>query len=115
PRMNPAAKPSTSAAMHQGGPVCGIVGIFYKSETEPIGPVGDVLVRMCQHLYRRGPDSTGFAVYSAPRDGTLIARIDLDRPDRESAAELVAMAAEQLVLVKDWHRHGRGMRLAVGS
>jgi glutamate synthase domain-containing protein 1 len=95
--------------------VCGIVGIFYKQQAQATGPVGDVLVRMCQHLYRRGPDSTGFAVYNPPRDGTLVLRIDLDRPDRESAAELVAMAAEQLVLVKDWHRTGRSVRMEVGS
>jgi methylamine---glutamate N-methyltransferase subunit A len=95
--------------------VCGIVGIFYKHQTERTGPVGDVLVRMCQHLHRRGPDSTGFAIYNGPRDGTLVVRIDLDRPDLESAAELTAMAAEQLVPVKDWRRRGRSVRMEVGS
>ena len=97
--------------------MCGIVGIFYKnqSQAQRTGPVGDVLVRMCQHLYRRGPDSTGFAVYNVPRDGTLVVRVDLDRPDLESAAELTVIAAEQLVLVKDWQRRGRSVRLEVGS
>jgi methylamine---glutamate N-methyltransferase subunit A len=95
--------------------VCGIVGIFYKHEAQRTGPVGDVLVRMCQHLYRRGPDSTGFAVYNPAADGSLLARIDLDRPDVESAADMVAMAAEQLVLVKDWHRRGRSVRMEVAS
>lgn len=95
--------------------MCGIVGIFYKGQAERKGPVGDVLVRMCQHLYRRGPDSTGFAVYNAPRAGTLIVRIDLDRPDVESAAELAALAAEQIVVVKDWQRIGRSVRMEVAS
>ena len=95
--------------------MCGIVGIFYKNEARPTGPVGDVLVRMCQHLYRRGPDSTGFAIYNPPRDGALLARIDLDRPDVGSAADMVAMAAEQLVPVKDWQRRGRSVRMEVAS
>lgn len=95
--------------------MCGIVGIFYKSQAQRNGPVGDVLVRMCQHLYRRGPDSTGFAVYNSPRDGTLVVRVDLDRPDLQSAAELVNVAAEQIVLVKDWQRIGRSVRLEVAS
>ena len=95
--------------------MCGIVGIFYKSQARRAGPVGDVLVRMCQHLYRRGPDSTGFAVYNAPRDGSLVVRIDLDRLDLEPAGEMAAMAAEQLVLVKDWHRRGRSVRMEVAS
>jgi methylamine---glutamate N-methyltransferase subunit A len=98
------------------GPVCGIVGIFYKREgREAAGPVGDVLVRMCQDLFRRGPDSTGFAVYGKPRDGTLVVRIDLDRSDLRRAGELVAIAAEQLVVVKEWRLIGRAVRLEVDS
>jgi methylamine---glutamate N-methyltransferase subunit A len=96
--------------------VCGIVGIFYKSEDRlATGPVGDVLVRMCQELYRRGPDSTGFAIYGKPQDGNLVVRIDLDRPDLQAGAELAAIAAEQLVPVKDWRLIGRGVRMEVDS
>jgi glutamate synthase domain-containing protein 1 len=96
--------------------VCGIVGIFYKDGNGGrLGPAGDVLVRMCQDLYRRGPDSTGFAVYGRPREGTLVMRVDLDRPDVEESAELLARAADQAVSVKDWRLIGRGIRLEVGS
>ena len=94
--------------------MCGLVGIFHKGEACE-GPVGDVLVPMCQDLYRRGPDSTGFAVYRHSTSGTLVVRVDLDRPDLQNAAELTVIATEQLVLVKEWKLIGRSVRLEVGS
>ncbi len=96
--------------------MCGLVGIFYKraDETGP-GPVGDVLVRMAQDLYRRGPDSTGFAVYGEPRPGTLVVRVDIDGPEPVSALDLVAIAAEQLVPVRGGQVIGRSVRLQVAS
>jgi len=94
--------------------VCGLVGIFHKGEAAE-GLVGDVLVPMCQDLYRRGPDSTGFAVYRHSTNGTLVVRVDLDRPDLQNAAELTVIATEQLVLVKEWKLIGRSVRLEVDS
>jgi glutamate synthase domain-containing protein 1 len=94
--------------------VCGLVGIFHKGEATD-GLVGDVLVPMCQDLYRRGPDSTGFAVYRHSTNGTLVVRVDLDRPDLQNAAELTVIATEQLVLVKEWKLIGRSVRLEVDS
>jgi len=96
--------------------VCGIVGIFHKGQGGTrTGPVGDVLVAMCQDLHRRGPDSAGFAVYGAADDASLVVRVDIDRPDAAHAAELVAIAAEQLVVVKDWQAAGRSVRLHVAA
>jgi glutamate synthase domain-containing protein 1 len=96
--------------------VCGLVGIFHKeADGSPLGPVGDVLVRMAQELHRRGPDSTGFAVYGRPRADTLVVRVDLERPDPGAGAELVAIAAEQLVPVKGWELTSRSVRLEVAS
>ena len=94
--------------------MCGLVGIFHKGEATE-GLVGDVLVPMCQDLYRRGPDSTGFAVYRHSANGTLVVRVDLDRPDLRNAAELTVIATEQLVLVKEWKLIGRSIRLEVDS
>jgi methylamine---glutamate N-methyltransferase subunit A len=94
--------------------VCGLVGIFHKGEATE-GLVGDVLVPMCQDLYRRGPDSTGFAVYRHSTNGTFVVRVDLDRPDLQNAAELTVIATEQLVLVKEWKLIGRSVRLEVDS
>jgi hypothetical protein len=96
--------------------VCGIVGIFHKGHGGTrTGPVGDVLVAMCQDLHRRGPDSAGFAVYGPADDASLVVRVDIDRRDIAHATELVAIAAEQVVLVKDWHAAGRSIRLHVAS
>ena len=94
--------------------MCGLVGIFHKGEATE-GLVGDVLVPMCQDLYRRGPDSTGFAVYRHSTSGTFVVRVDLDRPDLQNAAELTAIATEQLGLVKEWKLIGRSVRLEVDS
>src|SRR5688572_3112530 len=70
---------------------------------------------MCQDLYRRGTDSTGFAVYRSGQPGTFVVRVDLDRPDLQNAAELTVIAAEQLVMVKEWKLAARSVRLEVDS
>jgi len=93
--------------------MCGIVGIFYKGEAS--GPIGEVLVDMCQALYRRGPDSTGFALYGPPAGGALVVRVDLEQPDPQRGAELVVAAADELVAVKEWTLVARAVRLVVGS
>jgi methylamine---glutamate N-methyltransferase subunit A len=98
--------------------MCGIVGLFSKTgeaQSPEGGPLGDVLVEMCQDLYRRGPDSTGFALYGTPSDGVLVVRVDLDRPDHDDAAAAVVDAANDLTTVKEWSRRGRGVRLLVAS
>ena len=59
---------------------------------------------MCQDLYRRGPDSAGFALYGTPVEGALVVRVDLDRPDHDDAAAAVVDAAEELTAVKEWSR-----------
>jgi methylamine---glutamate N-methyltransferase subunit A len=92
--------------------VCGIVGIFYKDGS---GPIGDVMVDMCQELFRRGPDSTGFALYGSAHDDGLVVRVDLERVDLERATEEAVAAAEQLVAVKTSSRVGRSARLIVSS
>jgi hypothetical protein len=95
--------------------VCGIAGIFYKGD-QARGPVGEVLVDMCESLYRRGPDSVGFALYGSPANGALIARVDLaEASDLEAAAGEVAEAASELVDVKDSSRTGHSLRLVVSG
>ncbi len=94
--------------------MCGIVGIFYKG-AGGAGPVGDVLVDMCNPLFRRGPDSTGFAVYGPPVNGALLVRVDVDRPDLDATSEAVVAAADELVSVKEWARTFRAVRLVVSS
>src|SRR5260370_1191370 len=40
--------------------MCGIAGILFKQQA---GPIGDILIKMLADLNRRGPDSTGVALY----------------------------------------------------
>jgi glutamate synthase domain-containing protein 1 len=94
--------------------VCGIVGIFYKGAAGGgVGPVGEVLVRMCQELFRRGTDSTGFALYGPPNGATVV-RVDLERPDLESAAQLAGVSG-QVAEVLAWRLTGRSVRLEIGA
>ena len=95
--------------------MCGIVGIFYKGARDAgVGPVGDVLVRMCQELHRRGSDSTGFALYGQPDHATLV-RVDLERADLERGAELTAVAAGEVGQVRHWELIGRSVRLEMAA
>ncbi len=94
--------------------MCGIAGIFYKHD-EAVGPVGDVLVDMCQQLHRRGPDSVGFALYGPPPNGAYVVRVDLEVSDPEEAGRSVVAAAGELVELKEWSRTGRSMRLVVSG
>jgi methylamine---glutamate N-methyltransferase subunit A len=92
--------------------VCGIVGVFYKGGGAT-GPVGQVLSDMCDQLYRRGPDSAGVALYGTPVDGGLVVRVDLDRPDLDTAEGEVIAAADEVTTVKDAARSSRSLRLVV--
>jgi len=94
--------------------VCGIAGIFYKREGA-VGPVGNVLVDMCQELHRRGPDSVGFALYGPPIDGGFVVRVDVERSDVEAAEAEVVAATAELVEVKEWSRLGHALRLVVSG
>lgn len=61
--------------------MCGIAGLFLKDRSLE-GGLGSLLAGMLSPLTERGPDSTGFAVFGAGRDGqsklTLRAPADFD-------------------------------------
>ena len=54
--------------------MCGIAGIIYKDGTHPVGAE---MTRMLQSMKHRGPDSTGYALYSTPENGSLVMRYKL--------------------------------------
>jgi methylamine---glutamate N-methyltransferase subunit A len=70
--------------------MCGLVGFLYR---ERYGPVGEIQVKMLDALYRRGPDSTGVAIYGQPRSDTYVlhARIDASDGAVESVKALAGM------------------------
>ncbi len=85
--------------------MCGIAGIIYRNGGEH--DVGTDMTRMLQSMKHRGPDSTGFALYSVPtgdyvmrytladageaRDFELEERLELNR--REVEARLAQLGA----------------------
>jgi glutamate synthase domain-containing protein 1 len=54
--------------------VCGIAGIIYRDGTHDIGRE---MTRMLQSMKHRGPDSTGFALYRPPVNGSYAMRVKL--------------------------------------
>jgi glutamate synthase domain-containing protein 1 len=55
--------------------MCGIAGIIYRDGLEH--EVGADMTRMLQSMKHRGPDSTGYALYAQPKDGSLVMRYKL--------------------------------------
>jgi glutamate synthase domain-containing protein 1 len=54
--------------------MCGIAGIIYRD-----GPheIGRDMTQMLQSMKHRGPDSTGYALYRPPSNGSLVMRVKL--------------------------------------
>ena len=55
--------------------MCGIAGIIYRDGV--VHPIGDEMTRMLQSMKHRGPDSTGYALYGEPANGSLVMRFKL--------------------------------------
>jgi methylamine---glutamate N-methyltransferase subunit A len=72
--------------------MCGIVGLFIKDKTlEP--ELGHLLSGMLTMMCDRGPDSAGFAIYSAPRDGIAKITVQCASPDTAFAGLQEALSA----------------------
>src|SRR5579859_5314417 len=93
--------------------MCGIAGILFKNQ---IGPVGDLLVKMLSDLNRRGPDSTGLALYSDLSPGNLVVRVKVeDDAGNEATAweEALVETAREFGLVRQSKRVGQYVRLVM--
>jgi glutamate synthase domain-containing protein 1 len=93
--------------------MCGIVGVFYK-DTEA-GAIGEAVVRMCRALFRRGPDSVGFALYGPPRGAGFVVRVHLTGQDPEARAPEVVEIARSFTSVEGWELRGASLRLEVAD
>ncbi len=78
--------------------MCGITGILFK-DPEHAGPIGRIQVEMLQALHRRGPDSTGVALYG-PSDAGYLMRARL-QPNGEGRIERARAAIEALATVRE--------------
>ena len=52
--------------------MCGIAGLIHRGKSSK---VGEQMTSMLQALKHRGPDSTGYAMYSEGKEGERIMRI----------------------------------------
>ena len=93
--------------------MCGITGFFTKGG-DTSESVGRILVDMCQALYRRGPDSTGFALYGEPEPDTHYVRVFIE-DGSDGLDPAVVEAASQLVGVRESRTSGRDVRLITDS
>ena len=75
--------------------MCGIAGIMLG---EP-GAIGRSLVEMLDGCQHRGPDSTGFALYSEPHADRLMCRVYLGQS--EKTAEAKGLAEQVLAIVAE--------------
>jgi methylamine---glutamate N-methyltransferase subunit A len=91
--------------------MCGITGILFK-DPQRTGPVGGIQVEMLQALHRRGPDSTGVALYGPAEAGYLMrARL---QPDGEGQLDRARAAIEALATVRELAPTPGGVRASVG-
>jgi glutamate synthase domain-containing protein 1 len=93
--------------------MCGIAGILFKQQE---GPVGDILIKMLADLNRRGPDSTGLALYGNLPKGNLVVRIKVSEEAEHETTdweELIIETAREFGSVKQASRAGQYVRLVL--
>src|SRR5690348_3590662 len=93
--------------------MCGIAGILFKQHE---GPIGEILIKILADLNRRGPDSTGLALYSNLSEGNLVARIKVEEDARHESVdweELLVETAREYGTVRASSRAGQYVRLVM--
>src|SRR5260370_2147854 len=93
--------------------MCGSAGSIFKQQA---GPIGDILIKMLADLNRRGPDSTGVALYGNLPKGNLVVRIKVDEDVQEETIDWEAMIVEtarESGFVKKNSRAGQYIRLVM--
>jgi methylamine---glutamate N-methyltransferase subunit A len=93
--------------------MCGIAGILFKQQE---GPIGEILIKMLADLNRRGPDSTGLALYSNLPQGNLVVRIKVDEDARHESVDWEARlveVAQEYGKVYESSRAGQYVRLVM--
>src|SRR5260370_31481141 len=91
--------------------MCGIAGIIFKQHE---GPIGEILIKMLADLNRRGPDSTGLALYGNLPEGNLVIRIKVDEDAQDESVDWEASlveTAQEYGEVRESGRAGQYVRL----
>lgn len=94
--------------------MCGIAGIMFKGVTDGAA-TGKALIDMLDGCQHRGPDSTGFALYGATREGQLRMRFFVgDDADADSAVERIRETlSQQNASIIDQQRVGNTFQVVV--
>ncbi len=93
--------------------MCGIAGIIFKQHE---GPIGEILIKMLADLNRRGPDSTGLALYGNLPEGNLVIRIKVDEDAQDESVDWKASlveTAQEYGEVRESRRAGQYVRLVM--
>ncbi len=94
--------------------MCGIVGYLDKSGN-PETPIGDILYRLLTPLCRRGPDSSGVAVFGRSVEPNLVLRIKLgERGNFEVKGKRVAEQLSRLVPLHEQRVFAEYLRVVLG-
>ena len=94
--------------------MCGIVGYLDKTGN-PDTPIGDILYRLLAPLCRRGPDSSGAAVFGRSLEPNLVLRIKLgERGKFEEKGKAIAAEIRQFAPVHDEQVFSEYLRVVVG-
>lgn len=76
--------------------MCGIAGVMYRGSDKEFG-TGEALIRMLDGCQHRGPDSTGFALYSPEASGRLKLRFFIDPTSESSNATAIEAIRGRLI------------------
>ncbi|HLI09531.1 MAG TPA: hypothetical protein VKV40_23415 [Ktedonobacteraceae bacterium] len=93
--------------------MCGIAGILFKQQA---GPLGQLLIKMLADLNRRGPDSTGLALYSDLPTGNLVISVKIEEEAQKETLdwqELITRTAQEFGRVRESSRVGYYVRLVM--
>ncbi len=95
--------------------MCGIAGIMFKGEIPAELSTGRALVQMLDGCQHRGPDSTGFALYSPATDGELRLRFFVGEgaEAQEAIDRLAGVFDEHGAAVVDGATVGHNYRVTV--
>ncbi|SON56942.1 Glutamine-fructose-6-phosphate aminotransferase [isomerizing] [Hartmannibacter diazotrophicus] len=92
--------------------MCGIVGLFLKSD-EKSEKLGSMLSGMLGVMSDRGPDSAGFAVYGAPLTGT--AKVTLRGPAGTDWGALHEALSARQIAIAGWEIRDTHVVVSVGQ
>ncbi len=74
--------------------MCGIIGLFAKSDAIMQG-MGGHMAAMLAQMGERGPDSAGIAIYSDPKAGGAANKLTLQHDDSDRLQEITKQASTQ--------------------